>query len=57
VTSRTGSVLDPRATARSGKQFTVQYLGNGRVAHLYGNDVPADQRRQVFKRAARRRAA
>lgn len=58
--TNTGSA-ETRATGygadRVGKQFTVKYLGNGRVAHVYGSDVPADQRRQVFKRAAKRRAA
>jgi hypothetical protein len=36
---------------RIGKRFTVGFTSDGRIVHLYGNDVPADQRRQVFKRA------
>lgn len=49
------SVLDPAARARSMKSFSTT-VENGRVVHTYGNDVPADQRRQVLSLAASRRA-
>lgn len=34
--------------ARMNKRFTVGFTQDGRIVHLYGNDVPADQRRQVL---------
>jgi hypothetical protein len=34
---------------RVGKRFTVAFTPDGRVVHLYGNDVPADQRRVVLR--------
>jgi hypothetical protein len=37
---------------RIGKRFTVGFDRAGNIVHLYGSDVPADQRRQVLKKRA-----
>ena len=37
-------------TARFNKKFTVGFDRAGNIVHLYGNDVPSEQRRQVIKR-------
>jgi len=35
---------------RVNKRFTVGFTADGRIVHLYGNDVPAAQRRIVLRK-------
>lgn len=49
--------------ARAGKKFKIGFTSDGRIVHLYGNDVPAAERRVVLPKqntnlaAARRKRA
>ena len=36
---------------RAGKQFHVGFTPDGRIVHLYGNDVAKGSRRQVLSRS------
>lgn len=38
---------------RVNKRFVIGYTPDGRIVHLYGNDVPAAQRRVVLRKGQR----